>query len=144
MERESCSAQLILVEDKLKKEHLRLETVKSSFRSYSDYARQLTQNSLDRFMDLLLNKLLQMDKKHKRNTERLEALARQTRRQLDFRVPTPTQLPELSSVAIKEENLLEKSKSREFENIVAKYEQMIRSKNDEYEGMLARIRAKER
>ncbi len=74
------------MEDKLKKEHLRLETVKSSFRSYSDYSKQVIQNSLDRFMDLLLNKLLLMDKKYKRNLERMEILTKQVKRQTEVRV----------------------------------------------------------
>lgn len=103
MQRESLASQLLLVEDQLKKEHLRLETVKSSFRSYGEYARQIFQNSLDRFMDLLLNKLLQIDKKNKRNFERLEALARQTRRYLENRsVQRIQQLPEFSSLAAKD------------------------------------------
>jgi hypothetical protein len=93
----------LLVEDKLKKEHLRLETVKSSFRNYSDYTKQIVQGSLDRFMDLLLNKLLQMDKKNKRNVERMDALARQAKRQLELKASNRYyQLPEVSSVVGKD------------------------------------------
>ena len=133
------------MEDKLKKEHLRLETVKSSFRSYSDYSKQIIQNSLDRFMDALLNRLLQMNKKYKGNLERIETVAKQAKRQMEMRHTTPFQPSDRSLLGAKEDSLLlDKNKSREFENIVAKYEQMIRSKNDEYEGMQARIRLKER
>ena len=136
----------MLVEDKLKKEHLRLETVKNSFRSYSDYSKQIIQNSLDRFMDCLLNRLLQMDKKYKRSLERMETVAKQAKRQMEMRHTTHLrQPPDMLLFGVKEDSLLfEKNKSREFENIVAKYEQMIRSKNDEYDGMQARIRLKER
>lgn len=93
-------------------------------------------------MDLLLNRLLQMDKKYKRNLEKLEALFRTTRQQIELKALTrDDHLPEVSAIQPREES---QSKSRDFEHIVAKYEQMIRSKNDEYEGMLARLRAKER
>jgi len=75
--------------------------VKSSFRSYSDYTKQIIQNSLDRFMDLLLNKLLQMDKKYKRNVERMDALARQTKRLMEARTAN-FHLPEMSTLAARD------------------------------------------
>jgi YesN/AraC family two-component response regulator len=72
-----------LVEEKLKKEHLRLETVKDSFRNYGEYARQIIQNNIDRFMDSLLNRLLHIDKKNKRNHEKLDGLLRQIKKHSD-------------------------------------------------------------
>lgn len=80
VQKDTVTSQLELVEEKLKKEQFRLETVKSSFRNYAECCRQIFQGQLDRFVDSVLNKLLQMDKKNKKNGDKLESFAKKLQR----------------------------------------------------------------
>lgn len=68
------------MEEKLKKESLRLETVKGSFNRFYDLTKQFFQHQTDKLMDIFLNKLLQIDKLNRKNAEKLTELARKTRK----------------------------------------------------------------
>jgi hypothetical protein len=86
-------------------------------------------------MDSLLNTFLQIDKKNKRNHEKLDGLLKQIKRHSDnaklsnVNVKHASLFRSGSAMFQKDELQKDKSKSRDLENIVAKYEQMIKSKN---------------
>lgn len=138
-----------LLEDKLKKSEYRLECVRSNFKNYSECVKLIVQNQLDRFMDSVVGKCLSdIDRRSRRNRERIDKVSAMFNkytsigRQNNF-------LSDLSEVASRknapsEDHSLEKGRHKELEGLVAKYEQLIKAKNDESEGVLAKLKAKEK
>lgn len=156
--REMLEQKIKGLEDRLKKEEYKSECLRSSFKNYSDCLKLIVQNQLERFMEsVVASGFRDIDKKSRRNKEKLDRLQDTVKKYAMSKLIEGQQiLPELSEV-IRKNNvsssdygddvgvpLQEKSRYRELENLVEKYEQLIRTKNEESETVLIKLKMKEK
>lgn len=109
--------------------------MKNNFKSYSDCVKLILENQLGQFMDNLETMVSTIDSKNNRNKEKLG--------RLQIKLEAPVNIKRRNSkmsssfdIGRKKRDRSEvaseagKTKNKEFEVLISKYEQILRTKND--------------